>query len=359
MIGARLALLLTLLLAVPTASQTPSETVSAASSSCLAIPTVTLHNGVAMPILQLGTCQLILDTNPDPHAPSGYVGLQPERAYRQMEQALTAGVRAFDTAYIYRSHGPMAHVLGEWWRMGQLEARHDVWLTSKIFHPPARPVGFDISHMPDLADLSPAQVGQRTQQHFEESLLQLNVGYIDLILLHWPAGKGEGNASDNRQRRWAAWQVLEEMYRRGWCRAIGVSNFSVEHLKQLQQDGATIMPMVNQIEASVTIQHREIRDYCLAHDIVPQAYSPLRGLSPMPEVVVQLAEKYQKDAGQIALRYLLQHGYAVAHLTNNPKRMVSNTDIFDSTLTLPEMQALDELNIDDGGWGLPKPQEID
>ncbi|KAL7562839.1 hypothetical protein ACA910_002457 [Epithemia clementina (nom. ined.)] len=327
---------------------------------------MTLCNGVEMPLFQLGTAQMVLPNKPDPKAPSNFCGFQPERTYRQTELALKAGLRAFDTALNYRSQPALGQVLGEWWRTGQLQNRHEIWLTSKILNPRDSTVMFKTNRFLDLPNMTPDQVSALTEEHFERALMELNIGYIDLMLLHWPAaGPGLGNAGLNRQQRLAAWRVLENMYERGWCRAIGVSNYDVKHLEQLQEDGAKIGPMVNQIEASVQVQHVEIREYCKRNGIVPQAYSVLRGLdlssssSVTYSTLAALGTKYHKDLGQIAYRYLIQHGYAVIYLTHSEQRMISNANVFDFELTADEMKAMDELNTPNGGWGLPKPQEMD
>ena len=282
----------------------------------------------------------------------------------------------------------MAHVLGEWYRTGQLTARHDVWITSKILNPRNTSIMFKLNRFCNLPQMTPEQVARMTEDHFERVLLELNLGYIDLMLLHWPAaGPGEGTETLNRQQRLAAWRVLETMYEKGWCRAIGVSNYAVKHLQQLMEDGAKIKPMVNQIEASVEVQHVNIREYCKQQGIVPQAYSVLRGLSfstsltkasssstlttttepsslsssttsTTQTTLESLAAKYQKDVGQIAFRYLIQHGYAIIYLTHSEHRMVSNTNVFDFELTHDEMTTIDTLNKPTGGWGLPKPDEL-
>ena len=221
------------------------------------------------------------------------------------------------------------------------------------------------------------------------SVMQLNVGYVDLLLLHWPSGVSNdvndndsdivsttttatitdpmnidwslNNEYNNRQRRFAAWQVLEDLYHKGWARAIGVSNFSAQHLKQLQDDGATIVPMVNQIEASVTLQYTDIVHYCINHNIVPQAYSPFgRQLTDLPiDVLQEMVKRHNKsDYGQIIIKYLLQIGYSVVFLSNSPERMVSNMKVFDFYLSLTDILTLKELSQPDGGWGLPSPDQL-
>jgi diketogulonate reductase-like aldo/keto reductase len=356
----------TLLVSVLSSRVQASDTLGecASPSAPLDIPTVTLSNGVEMPLLLLGTAQLNTVAGKDPKLPPSFVGMNPERGYRQIELALQKGIRAFDTALIYRSSRQIGAVLGEWWRTAKLQDRSDVWLTTKVFHPNATETTFGLTHMPDMQEKTPEQITVETRRHFEQALMDLGVGYVDLMLLHWPAdadAKGEGNLQDNRQRRLAAWRVLEDIYEnKGWARAIGVSNFSPQHLTQLQQDGARIVPMVNQFEASITLQYPDLVEYCKDRGIIPQAYSPLgRGLAELPLQVAEIAEKHGKDVGQIAFRYLYQLGYAIIYLSNSPQRMVSNSEIFDFELSDADMRLLNSLNRPDGGWGLPSPHEIE
>ena len=125
-----------------------------------------------------------------------------------------------------------------------------------------------------------------------------------------------------------------------------------------------VKPHVNQIEASVFIQHKGILDYCLKNGIAPMAYSPLgRGFTHVTkdETVLKLAAKYNKDTGQVAMKYLLQKGYkSVVFWTTNVQRIRSNHDIYDFELDESELEALDGLNRTDGSgtWGLQSPYEI-
>jgi diketogulonate reductase-like aldo/keto reductase len=329
---------------------------------CRDLPTKTLHNGVELPVFSLGTAQLIHKPNIYPDAPQDFAGFLTERGYRQTELSLQKGLRSFDSAYIYRSHQALGRVLGEWWRVGKIK-REDVFLVTKVFHPAAESAKTDIAfqsvQIPNLDQLSPKQVEETVRLHFEQSLRELGVGYVDLMLLHWPGPWQGGKESTNRHRRIAAWKVLEEMYEKRWARAIGVSNFCPKHLEQLKQDGASIVPMVNQFEASVTLQYTDILDYCQQNNIVPQAYSPLgRGVKDLPPLVSELARKYSKDEAQICFRYLYQLGYAIVFMTNSPERMVSNTEIFEFELSPKEIEALSALHHLDGGWGLPNPADL-
>jgi diketogulonate reductase-like aldo/keto reductase len=208
--------------------------------------------------------------------------------------------------------------------------------------------------------MSTEDVTKQTEEHIEQCLKELGVGYIDLLLMHWPSMEGQSEEI-SRQRRLAAWRVFETFYERGWVRAIGVSNFSERHLQQLMDDGAKVLPMVNQIEASPYLQFNDIVSYCQDNGIVVQSYSPLgSGVTDVKDNVLlkELASHHQKDVGQIAFRYLIQKGYAVAYLTNSETRMESNQNVFDFLLSKEEMKQIDTLNHVDGGWGLPSPYDL-
>lgn len=323
------------------------------------IPQVALHNGVQMPTLSLGMAHFTFGS---PHKEGNitYTGFYPERAYRQAELALQNGVRTFDTALMYGTQPHLGSVLGRWWANGQLQSRDDVFITTKVFHSPAPGFGLMANHQVNLETMTPEAVTVQTAAHIEQSLKELGVGYIDLLLMHWPsvAGQSEGIS---RQRRLAAWKVFEEFYQRGWLRAIGVSNFSELHLEQLMDDGATIRPMVNQIEASPYLQFTNIAKYCQQNSIVVQAFSPLgSGLTDVrsDKVLVELGGKYRKDVGQVVFRYLIQKGYVIAYKTSTAKRMESNLDVFDFDLSEKDMTKIDALNQVGESFGLPSPYDL-
>jgi diketogulonate reductase-like aldo/keto reductase len=130
-------------------------------------------------------------------------------------------------------------------------------------------------------------------------------------------------------------------------RSIGVSNWTEEHIQDLIDDGAKIIPHINQIECSPHCQYSKILDYCKAKGIVIQAYSPLGstagGVLKDP-VVLELAAKYQKDCGQVVLKWLIQQGMVVLPRSSSEKRMASNMDVFDFTISDEDMAALTALN---------------
>jgi len=307
--------------------------------------TIALANGVELPILSVGMAFWFVKQGQVEGAPL-YTGFVPEMAYKSTQLALEAGNRSFDTALVYRTQSMMRHVFGEWMRLGKIE-RKDLFVTTKVYHPTHEQFGTSTTTIA-VNQLEPEQIAVQMKQHVEQCVQELGLGYVDLMLLHWP---GPPNCREdtplNRQRRLAAWRILEEYYNKGWLRAIGVSNFTELHLKQLEEDGAAIVPHVNQIEASVFWQWQDIVEYCAEHKIVLQAFSPFgHGDESVVDnaVVRQLADKYGKDAGQVAIRYLVQKQYAVVFSSSSLKRLASNQQVFDFQLSDGDMKRLDELN---------------
>jgi methylglyoxal/glyoxal reductase len=164
----------------------------------------------------------------------------------------------------------------------------------------------------------------------------------------------------NRARRLAAWRVFERYYEMGWIRAIGVSNWTEHHLTQLMDDGAKYKPMVNQIEGNIYLQWHDIVKYCQTNDIVVEAFSPLGhgGAMLKDSAVSSIAQKHNKDVGQVAMRYLIEKGYAVTFSTTSEKRLVTNQQIFDFQLDDDDMKQLDALNGTAESTGQPTPYDM-
>jgi diketogulonate reductase-like aldo/keto reductase len=323
------------------------------------IPTIQLHNGVEMPQMSLGLAFWNVKERGVQHNPR-FTGFLPEQCYRSLHMALHAGIRGIDTALIYRTHSQIRHVLGDWLASGKVK-REDLFVATKVFHPMI-PFALTSSAMPENLDhLTPEEVTRIVTLHVERSLDELGLGYLDLVLLHWPAGH-DSTDPGNSDRRVAAWKVLEGFYEKGWIRAIGVSNFSEHHLKNLiHNDTTKIVPMVNQIESSVYLQWDKIVEYCHANNIVVEAFSPLgHGASNVisDEYVLEIAKKHDKDAGQIAMRYLVQKGFAVTFSTGSEKRLSTNQDIFQFELDEEDMDALDALNGTAETTGQPSPYDM-
>ncbi|CAM4064137.1 Oxidoreductase [Paenibacillus alkaliterrae] len=170
---------------------------------------------------------------------------------------------------------------------------------------------------------------------FEESLECLNLDYVDLYLVHWPL---EGKYID-------AWRALVKIYREGRVRAIGVSNFTVDHLERIIEDSGEV-PTVNQVEYHPLLTRNKLHSYCREQHIQLEAYSPLmQGHLDLP-LLQELAQKYAKTPAQIVLRWNLQNEVVTIPKSVRGRRIVENAAIFDFGLSDDDMNRINGLNRD-------------
>ena len=252
-----------------------------------------LRNGVEMPALGYGVFKI-------------NDGAQVEAA---VAEALNAGYRSIDTAAIYGNEKGVGAAI-----KNAALPRSDIFLTSKLWN----------------AD----QGYKQTLSAFDDTLSRLATDYLDLYLVHWPV-------EDLFQDSWAA---LEDIYNAGRVRAIGVSNFSIRHLKLLLKN-CRIIPMVNQIEFHPRLQQPELIRYCKSKGILPEAWSPVMkgGVAKIPELA-RIGGKYGKSAFQVVLRWDIQRGIATIPKSVHPVRIQSNADIFDFELTEEEIKKINSLD---------------
>jgi diketogulonate reductase-like aldo/keto reductase len=197
-----------------------------------------------------------------------------------------------------------------------------------------------------------------TLHGFEKSASKLGVEQIDLLILHQELP----SAFD---RTLEAYRALETLLADGKVRAIGVSNFMVEHLTALL-DRATVVPAVNQIECHPYFQQREVQNFGTERGILTQAWSPIGGITFYRDgshgstlddpVIAEIASAHAKNAAQVMLRWGLQHGRSVIPKSTKPGRIAENTDVLDFELSADEIAAIDGL--DTGRRGGPEPDEI-
>jgi diketogulonate reductase-like aldo/keto reductase len=246
-----------------------------------------------MPVLGIGTYQV-----PGPDARTSVVA------------ALRAGCRLVDTAQAYRNE----HEVGLGIRESGV-AREEVFVTTK---------------------LSVANQDQgRARAAFEESLQKLATGYVDLFLIHWPY----------REKWKECWEVMEDLPK-DQCRAIGVSNFTVERLQELAKL-SSVVPAVNQVEFHPFLYQAELQEYCRKHGIVLEAYSPLMRGNRLDDATLQtVAKSHARTVPQVLLRWGLQHGLVEIPKSTRPERIQENLRLFDFELTGPEMARMDALNED-------------
>ncbi len=254
-----------------------------------------LNNGVAMPWLGLGV----------------YKTKEGEEVERAVRAALEAGYRSVDTAAMYQNETGVGRAVRE-----SGVPREQVFLTTKVWN---NDQGYD-----------------STLKAFEESRRRLGVEYVDLYLIHWPV-KG---------RYKETWRAMEKLYRDGWVRAIGVSNFQIHHLQDLMAD-AEIRPAVNQVEFHPRLTQKPLLSFCREHEIQLEAWSPLMRGHLFDEPTVRgLAEKYGKTPAQIILRWDLEHQVVTIPKSVHPERIRDNAKVFDFELAPEDVAALDGLNRD-------------
>lgn len=166
---------------------------------------------------------------------------------------------------------------------------------------------------------------------FQESLERLGTDYVDLYLIHWPA---EG---------WQdAWTAMQEIYRSGRARAIGVSNFAKNHLDELLAH-TDVKPAVNQIESSPTFPNQDMVDYCRGLGIAVEAWSPLGGTGSdllKDERLIEIGEKYGRSSAQVVIRWHLQRGLIVLPKSVRSTRIQQNINVFDFELDDEDMHRI-------------------
>lgn len=175
---------------------------------------------------------------------------------------------------------------------------------------------------------------QRALAAFEESLRALDIGYIDLYLIHWPV----------ERLRMESWKALIKLQRSGLCRSIGVSNYTIRHLRQLLRE-TSVVPAVNQVEFSPFLYQSELLEFCREHGILLEAYSSLtRGQKFSHPTIAAMAQRYHKTPAQILIRWTLQHEVIVIPKSARRERILENADVFDFNISSMNMAQLDALN---------------
>uniref|UniRef100_UPI0037E9A7EF uncharacterized oxidoreductase YtbE-like n=1 Tax=Semicossyphus pulcher TaxID=241346 RepID=UPI0037E9A7EF len=270
-------------------------------------PSVLLNTGVQMPLLGLGTYKLT----------------GPEDVYRAVDAALDAGYRAFDSATVYRNEADVGRALRELLHKHGL-TREDVFITSK---------------------LGPKDQGERAMDGALHSLSQLDLGYIDLYLIHWPGTQGM-DVTDHRNpgNRAQSWAALEELHAQGKLKAIGVSNYTPAHMKDLMKS-CKIPPAVLQVEFHPQLCQTELKSVCDEYGVCFQSYSSLgKGELTAHPVVMEVAKNSKRTPAQVLLRWAVQQGVPVLPKSSNPDRIKDNARIFDFTLSDTDMDRLSALD---------------
>jgi 2,5-diketo-D-gluconate reductase A len=259
------------------------------------IPAVTLHDGVEIPQLGFGVFQV-----------------PPDDTQQAVEEALEVGYRHIDTAAAYRNERGVGAAIS-----AAGIPRDEIFVTTKLWN---------------------SQQGyESTLGAFEKSLARLGLDRADLYLIHWPVPT-EGRALDT-------WRAFERIHEEGRSRTIGVSNFRIEDLEQLERE-ADVLPTVNQIELHPHLQQTELRAWHLEHRIATEAWSPLaQGDLLVNETIASVAARHDRTPAQAILRWHLQLGNVVIPKSVTPARIRENFELFDFELTDDDMTEIAALDV--------------
>lgn len=260
--------------------------------------TVKLNSGYEMPIIGLGTWTL-----------------NDEEAENSVYHALKTGMRLIDTARYYGNEVGVGKGLKKAIEEG-IVTREDVFITSKIY-------GGNY---------------ERAKGIIDDALNDLDVDYIDLLLIHQPGVDDEG-----------VYKAMEEAVGNGKLRSIGISNYYTKEQVDEVLSFAKIVPAVIQNENHLYYQNKELQEYVSQYGIIIESWYPFGGRGHTEEnfnneVIVELAEKYHKTSAQIILRWHLQDGYIAIPGSSNPEHIAENFDIFDFELSQEEMQKIQALD---------------
>jgi len=255
-----------------------------------------LNNDIEMPIVGLGTFRS-----------------SPEDTYKAVKTAIECGYTHIDTAAIYGNEESVGKAIKD-----SNTKRTDLFVTTKVWNTDQ---GYD-----------------STIKAFNESLRKLDMEYVDLYLIHWFKGYDKALAT---------YRALEDLYKQGKVKAIGVSNFNIHHLQYLI-DNANVKPTVNQVETHIYLQNHFLQEFCKENGIQLEAYAPLMSshISELlsNKILNKIANKYNKTVAQIAIRWFVERDIVVIPKSVTPSRIKQNFDIFDFELDELDMQEIRKLN---------------
>lgn len=254
---------------------------------------VKLNNGISMPLLGLGV----------------YLMRPGQEAYQAVRAALEIGYRLIDTASFYRNEEDVGRAVKD-----SAVPRKEIFITTKLWND---------DHGYDAA-----------LRAFDASLKRLGLDYIDLYLVHFPV-------PDLRDE---SWRALEKILESGRTRAIGVSNYTERHLKELLSR-SSVVPAVNQVEFSPFLYQRDLLEFCRKQRIRLEAYAPLTAGRRLDDPrITAIAQKHGRTNAQVLLRWAIQHEVVVIPKSTHTGRIAENARIFDFELTSAEVSALDGLH---------------
>ncbi|XP_025095006.1 1,5-anhydro-D-fructose reductase-like isoform X1 [Pomacea canaliculata] len=295
-----------------------------------ACPTIELPSGYAMPLVGLGT----------------FDNLKDDMICEAVKAALDSGYRMVDCAWIYRSESAVGAALADRIKAGAV-TRNELFISTKLWN---------TFHEPD-----------RVEAGLRDSLNDLGLDYVDLLLMHWPMAFKEQTVERkawilNTQTEPAdvdfldTWRAMEELVNKGLARSIGISNFNIQQLTRLlDAPGLRYKPANIQVESHPFFLNKELIDFCQGRGITVTAYSPLgKGGStyagkPTENIlehptITSIAKAQAHSPAQVVLRWALQRGLSIVPKSCTPVRIRENIQLFDFSLTEDEMAAISLLD---------------
>jgi len=274
---------------------------------------VVLNNGLKFPLIGVGT----------------YLMKDKANLKQIIGEAFKIGYRLIDTAKVYRNETIIGEIMADLGSYGL--KREDVFLTTKL----------------STSDQGKGNCRKAILQQVKD----LQVTYLDLVLIHFPGSSGLSPSSEkNAENRKGSWEDLEDLVNEGIVKSIGVSNYTIKHLEELFAH-AKIKPVVNQVEIHPLYYDKELIDFCAKHSIVVQAYSSLGAADGWPvlkknKALNEIATKYGKSVPQILLKWALQHNLAIIPKTSHVENLKANFDLFNFEISPTDMASIDAINED-------------
>lgn len=263
---------------------------------------IILNNKTEIPVIGFGVFRI----------PEG------QEVVNAVKWALGAGYRHIDAAMIYKNEEGVGKGIRE-----SGIPREEIFVTTKLWNTD--------------------QGYESALKAIDLSLSKLGLSYVDLYLVHWPTA-GDASKGESINKREETWRAMEEIYRSGKAKAIGVSNYTIRHLEEIKKY-VTIQPAVNQVEFHPFLYQEELLNYCKKNGIAFEAHSPLiHGEHLDNEIITNIAKKHAKSGTQVLLRWSLQHGAIPLPKSVHKERIEENLKIFDFELSDEDMKALDSLN---------------